>query len=224
MKTEYEMKKTLIFLTLFFILGNSYSQFADLEFKEKKTYGSVIKVSPLQFMWGTIPLTGEYGLSYEYKVGLKSTIEAKAGYVTKGLLFLMIEPTLYGPNDPHLTMSGLRLKADYRYYPLKQDAPKGLFIAPLFSFATVNFSDEIAKQSGYYIKATHIEFALIAGYQFIFGNMALEANLGLKYRDISWVEKSYQGISTLTKEDIEYFYTLNSPVLPMFGISLGRAN
>lgn len=221
---DFDMRKILNLLILLFTFGNAFSQFADLEFKEKKTYGSVIKISPLQFMWGTVPLTGEYGFSYEYKVGVKSTIEAKAAYVTKGLLFLMIESTMYGPNDPHLTMNGVRLQADYRFYPLNNEAPKGLFVAPLFSFATVNFSDEISKQSGYYLKATHFEFAVIAGYQFIFGNMALEPHIGVKYRDISWIEKSYQGITVLTKDEIADIYSLNSPVMPMFGISFGRAN
>jgi len=218
------MKKIiLVIFVLFAFMANTFSQIEDFDYKPENTFGSIVKISPLSFYWGSVPLTGEYGLGLEYKAGIKSSIELKGAYVTKGILYLLIESELYEPNEPRLTMNGFRFQFDYRYYPTKKGAFKGLFVAPLFSYTTVNFSDEISKQSGYYLKVNHFEYALIAGYQFIFGRFAMEAYAGIKYRDIHWVENSYSGVSTISLDELGDFYYLNQPILPMIGISLGRA-
>jgi len=62
------MKKTiLVILVLLAFMTNTFSQIEDFDYKPENTFGSIVKISPLNFYWGSVPLTGEYGAGFEYK-------------------------------------------------------------------------------------------------------------------------------------------------------------
>ncbi len=216
--------KKLFFLSILTVcfFQNSYSQI-DQKYLDVKdnNYSYIIKFSPYSTFWGSVPLTGEYGLSVEYKAGIKSSIELKAAYVGKGLLYLSMEPDLYTSSEPHLTMTGYRFQADYRFYFNRKDVAKGLFAAPLFSFTSVNFSDDLNKPLGNYIKVNHIEYAAIAGYHLIARRFSLEAYIGIKYRQRHWVENYLQNITILTEAEMNDMYVITTPFLPTMGFTIG---
>jgi hypothetical protein len=219
------VKLKLLTALLLMITSSSFSQyFDDDDFGDKKTvsnYGRITKLSPFALFYGSMPLTGEYGLSFEQKTGLKTSFQGDIAYLGNGLLYLMVFAS-DTTNSDRLKMSGFRAQASFRYYLGKKQACNGWYIAPHVSFARCRYTDASSKQSGYYLQGTHIDYSAILGRQFVWGRFVMDLNFGITYRDRIWFEKNYNSAQTLNRKDFEDLYMIPGSVRPRIGFSLGR--
>ncbi len=192
--------------------------------KKFSNFGKIIKISPLQFFYGNMPLTGEYGFSVEQKAGLHTSFQGDIAYLGNGLLYLMAytSDTTQTTQQERITMIGFRAQAAYRIYIGKKFAPQSWYFAPHISYARARYSTATARQSNFYIQATHIDYSFILGHQFIWGRFAMDINAGITYRQRYWAEKNYQTAKPLSQQDIEDMYIFTGTIRPKIGFSLGR--
>jgi len=222
------MYKHLFLIILLFLLTSTlvtaqkynFDDEPEADISGKNNYGMIIKIAPFPTYWGTIPLTGEYGFALEKKTGLKNSLEFKAAYIGKGLLFMSLaesDTSFAGYND--LSIVGFRLQVNYRFY-IKQ-ASKGLFFAPVFSYANVKFSNAYNPASPYNIKAQHFDYSAVLGYQFIWGRFAMDVFGGLTYRQRYWIDNSQGKNKPFTEQEMNDMYFWSSPFRPKLGFLIG---
>ena len=222
------MYKHLFLIILLFLLTSGlvksqkydFDDDDDTKVPDKNNYGMIVKIAPFPVYWGTIPLTGEYGVALEKKTGLKNSFEFKAAYIGKGLLFSMLaesDTSFAGYND--LSIRGFRLQINYRFYI--NYASKGMFVAPVFSYANVKFSNAYNPASPYNIKAQHFDYSAVLGYQFIWGRFAMDIFGGFTYRQRYWIDNSQGKNKPLTEQEMNDMYIWASPFRPKLGFLVG---
>jgi hypothetical protein len=216
----------LIFcFSISFVCGQIYSSKDFGDTKIQSNYGKIIKISPMQFWYGNMPLTGEYGFSVEQKTGLRTSFQGDIAYLGNGLLYLLVyaSDTTQTAQQDRITMMGFRVQAAYRIYLGKKFAPEGFYIAPHISLARCRYSDHAALQKGEYSLGTHLDCSLIAGKQFVWRRFVMDISAGITYRQKTWVDKSNQKITAWNQTDIESMYPFFPGNLrPRINFSLGR--
>ncbi len=220
-----QIVKLLLFisLTTTYTLGNA--QNFDNKIKVKTEHPFIVKLSPQHFLLGGLPLTGEYGIFTERRIGRKMALEAGLAYMNKGLLVISAEmDTTSSSNTDDLGISGFRIQGEYKFYLNRKDRNSGFFIAPHFSFATAKyFEKNSGKRKDIYLKGRHIDFSILAGFRFAFGRFSLEPYVGGGYRDKHWVEKNYNSVKVFSKDDIKDIYFVRRPIVFKTGVKLGLA-
>jgi len=194
------MIKRFFYILLILIFSQSFlwAQFIDenigqKEIREKRT---VIKFDPSLWILGPIPTTGEYRVSAEVAIGLKSSIQIGGSYVTKSIPVLIAEATASNNNgNPDYSVHGFRFQFAYKYYPFGtyKSAPEGFFLGPHISYSKAYFHDKQSSPKYSDLSATYANVALIFGYQFIANDkIAIEIFQGLGYRD-NRIRNEYTG-------------------------------
>jgi hypothetical protein len=179
---------SLFWLTaLIFFSKTAHAQFIGEEIgkKEIRTKRSLIKIDPSLFFYGPIPGTGEYRISTEFSIGLKSSIQIGGSFVGKSIPYILVEALENTSNTQDYTLRGFRFQFAYKYYPFGnyKSAPEGFFIGPHVSLSQAYFHIQQTglKYSDYTV--TYGNLAVIFGYQFIFNKFAIEVFQGFGYRD-----------------------------------------
>jgi hypothetical protein len=122
---------------------------------------SYIKINPLSLAFGVI------GVDYEKVVSDKNSFQVGAGFISRGIL---------GTNYTGFSVSG-----SYRFFISKDDAPKGLFVAPTVgaSFVSFKFDSGIPGASTASSSYTSLSIGGLVGYQWLFSDDQFSFELGV---------------------------------------------
>jgi hypothetical protein len=144
-------------------------------------YVNIVKASPVSYLWGQIPFTGELRLSYERMLTHNQSVTAGFSYNYLNPFFA-VAFALGGKIPFPISMQGARVQAGYRFYPIKKlEAPEGFFFGPHVSYSFVKVKDRAIQYTEYFISYFNVN--LLAGYQFqIDDHFFVEGYTGIGYR------------------------------------------
>jgi Protein of unknown function (DUF3575) len=122
---------------------------------------SYIKINPLSLAFGVI------GVDYEKVVSDKNSFQVGAGFISRGIL-----GTSY---------TGFSVSGSYRFFISKDDAPKGLFVAPTVGASFISFKYDsgftgVPSTSNSY---TSLSIGGLVGYQWLFSDDQFSFELGV---------------------------------------------
>jgi len=226
------MKMQGIIVLLFICLSsvdlcNAQSEVSDSLMKRASEeypleYEGVLKTNPLSIIWGSIPLTSEYMALYEFVTSPQQASQVGLSYITKSPILKAFEDTI--PDLKLLTANGARLQISHRFYVLKNHdfAPRGFYISPQVSYATVRISTKHFNSRDVFIRVTQFNSNLLAGWQWIntYG-YTFDVFAGWGYKDNFWEEHDAQRTISLNNDDFGDWYT--GSVKFSFGFHIGIA-
>lgn len=216
----------LIFITHYplFII---HSQAQDEEIINPQAVNNIIKTNPLAILWGSIPLTAEYRVMIELTSSRNQSNQIGISYLGKSPVLKLFEDSIEELNL--LIVRGIRFQASHKFYinklgdllglPYSEYAPHGLYISPHLSYSTAKFSTKFLNSQDVFIKGTHFNVNLLAGYQLIRDFWALDFFAGLGYKKNTWIEQDQQNSININTSDFGKFY--NSPVKLNLGFNVG---
>lgn len=221
--------KTKLPALLILLIGlgssNLTAQDFDTDYDIHPEYSLTLKISPQHFLWGGLPLTGEYGLHLERRITARTAIEGSLAYLGKGLLLLSAEAEeTYSGNTPVLGITGFRAQGSYRFYINTREKNTGLFIAPHLSFASAKYYEKYSSASSPddgFVQGMHTDYSGIMGMRWVMGRLSLETFAGAGYRSKHWLTKDYTGVNILSREDITDIYIINEPLVIKLGFRIG---
>lgn len=144
---------------------------------------NIIKTNPLRVLWGQIPFTGEYGLTYERAIPTKLGAQVWLGYTGPSAI-LNLE-NLTDSIGQGISVSGVRVAPSVKFYLTSFESPKGFYVSPMVSYNTAKFKSNTNPND--YVKATFFNVNLLAGYQVIAGGaFALDIFSGLGFKSNKW--------------------------------------
>ena len=185
-------------------------------------YEGVLKTNPLSVLWGSIPLTSEYMVVYEFVTAPQQSSQIGLSYISKSPVLKAFEDTI--PDLKLLTANGVRIQLSHRIYLLGSYdfAPRGWYIAPQVSYATVKVSTKHFSSRDVYLRITHFNVNLLSGWQWVYSNnYTLDLFTGLGYKDNIWEEHDPQTTISLDNDDVGGWYSGN--VKFSIGFHLGIA-
>jgi len=185
--------------------SDSLTEDAGLEYPVE--YEGVLKTNPLSMLWGSIPLTAEYMGVFEFVTSPQQASQIGLSYITKSPILKAFEDTV--PDLKLLTANGVRLQLSHRFFILKSRgyAPRGLYLSPQVSYATVKVSTKHFKSRDVYIRVTQFNTNLLGGWQWIFANnYSLDVFLGLGYKDNFFEQHEAQTTISLDNDDFGDWY------------------
>jgi len=201
-------------------VSDSLMQRASEEYPLK--YAGVLKTNPLSMLWGSIPVTAEYMVLYEFVTSPQQASQVGLSYISKSPILKLFEDTV--PDLKLLTANGVRLQISHRFYLVKSRgfAPRGFYLAPHLSYATVRISTKHYRSRDVYIGVTQFNSNLLIGWQWIYdNNYTFDAFVGWGYKDNFAVEHDAQRTISLNTDDFGAWYT--GPLKFSFGFHIGIA-
>jgi len=157
---------------------------------------NIVKTSFSSLLVSQNPLTGELRLGYELAPWPKLATYVSASFLypnplgqaaieqAEDTVNTILQNNYNNPQEVKLRMFGYRVQVGQKFYLLqspKIEAPEGLYIGPMVSFAETKlyfkgFPDD-------FVKMTYFSANLMVGYQFVFGDkIAFDLTTGLRYR------------------------------------------
>ncbi len=189
------------------------------DIKGLQFYNSTLKTNPFAMLVGPIMFAAEYRLSYETVLSDDQSFQIGASYLGKSFYLLLMEKN--DPNSIKFLVRGYRIQLTYKIFLTRDEAPKGLYIGPHFSYSYCKFSTKYYNNVDNYIKAVYVNYNGIVGYQFVFNKFTIETYLGLGYRDNAWIEH-YNQVNTLL-DDQEDFMLYKGDLKLILGFNVGFA-
>jgi hypothetical protein len=200
------MRYLFVFIFLLF-LGNIQAQTANGIFNI--TPHNIVKTNPSAIIVGPIVFASEYRIALENTTTRNQSLQFGVSFLSQNsILKSQYESdSLYIVNNISLILRGYRIQFSYRFY-LKDDAPKGLYLAPHLSYS---FAKVFQKQKNYvnkdaYFKFVYSNFAGILGYQIIANRtVAIDifGGVGLKYNTFDLFQNNKY--EAQNKEDLYLF-------------------
>jgi len=144
---------------------------------------TVIKGNPLAILWGPVMYTAEYRMMEEIAVGFHESYQFGVSFLGEspvlGLVALQTPPTQQKLN---FSVYGYRVQGAYKYYYMKRhNAPCGLYVGPLISYATATVKES---STGLNMKETNFNLNLISGWQVVAKKgLAFDVCIGFGYRN-----------------------------------------
>ena len=217
-----------LFTLLVFLISISYSSFS--QFYQDSIYSNrleakrnILKTNPFTIVQGPIPYASEFRLAYEHVTSERTSIQIAGSYLSKGFLMIMSEAATNPPIN--LKIRGYRFQAEFRYYLIKRKdgtiAPRGIYIAPLFSYSNAKISNKKNVLKDEYYNITYTNYCLKFGVQIIKKNLAFDPFIGFGYRDNIWQEHFNNATTVMNKKDIPFYSDNQLKVL--FGFNAGWA-
>lgn len=185
-------------------------------------YTAVLKTNPLFMLWGSIPLTAEFMALYEFVSAPQQTSQIGLSYISKSPILKAFEDTI--PDLKLLTASGVRLQLSHRLYILSDYdyAPRGLYISPQISYATVKVSTKHFSSRDVYVRVTQFNANMLMGWQWIYdSDYTLDIFGGLGYKDNIWEGHNAQTTISLDNDDFGPYYA--GPIKLTIGFHIGIA-
>ncbi|MBL4576988.1 MAG: hypothetical protein JKX74_00870 [Flavobacteriales bacterium] len=185
-------------------------------------YEGVLKTNPLSMLWGSIPLTAEFMVLYEFVTAPQQASQVGISYIGKSPVLKAFEDTV--PDLNLLTISGVRLQLSHRFYFLKSYdfAPRGLYLSPHISYATAKVSTKHFSSQDVFVRINQFNLNTLLGWQWIYKRgHTLDVFGGLGYKDNFWEIHDAQNTISLANDDMGKWYT--GPVKLSFGFYFGLA-
>ena len=226
-KTMRMVKHIILFLIVF-VFQNTiiFSQTKNINPERNKHKTNVIiKTNPLSMIWGSVPLTSEFRIIVESAISRNQSLQIGASYLGKSPVLFAQEKTDSNLVNNHIkfVVYGYRIQLSYKFYLTNNlfyySAPKGLYVSPLFSYSSANFTDKYLKTFKNYINATYINYNLIFGYQNIIKDkFTYDIFSGAGYRQNKWYDHFSQSYKSLNDDDL---YLLKKHLNIIFGFNIG---
>lgn len=225
--------KNINLLILLLIIGlsspNSFAQKMatdSLEYKARVSYPldytGVLKTNPLSMVWGSIPFTAEFMALYEFVSAPQQASQVGISYISKSPILKALEDSVQ--DLKLITANGVRFQLSHRFYFLKSYdyAPRGLYISPQFSYATVKISTKHLSSRDVYIRITQVNSNLLVGWQWINDmDFTLDVFGGLGYKNNIWEEHNSQTTIALNNDEFGPYYSGNVKI--SIGFHMGLA-
>jgi len=144
---------------------------------------NTVKIGIVPFLVGEIPYCGEIRVTYEHPITHNQSILAGLSYDYPGALLLLASVSSPGSGINQLSWRGGRIMLGYRWYPLKKnDAPKGFYIGPYFSYNFLKIQDK--QDHSIYETMDYINASFIVGEQVLARNgFTFDIFCGAGYKD-----------------------------------------
>lgn len=206
-------------LCIFLLLASlSVSAQENDYFEELPRSESGFKILPQNLFWANLPLSGEYGGAYELRLRPKISMQLYGAYVSRGLVLMMIEAQ---STDPRIVINGFHFNSALRFY-FRDEAISGLYLEPDISYAQAKYYGAGNPGTTDYLFGKHIDYAFGGGFQKSFmGKLLYDINVGLVYRDRTWLEVQAGKITPFTEEEIESMYLQSGVIRLRFKFMLG---
>ena len=185
-------------------------------------YKGVFKTNPLMPLWGSIPLTAEYMGLYEFVTSPQQTSQIGLSYLTRSPVLKLFEDTV--TDIKTVIINGIRGQVSHRFYLLESYfyAPKGLYLSPHISYATVKVSTKYLQSMDAYWRITHFNMNLLMGWQWIKSNaLTFDVFVGMGYKENTWEEHHGQKTTTVDTDDMGNWYNRNSKISIGFYLGIG---
>ena len=185
-------------------------------------YEGVLKTNPLSMLWGSIPLTAEFMVLYEFVTAPQQASQVGISYIGKSPVLKAFEDTV--PDLKLLTISGVRLQLSHRFYFWESYdfAPRGLYLSPHISYATAKVSTKHFNSQDVFVRINQFNLNALIGWQWIYNrDYTLEVFSGLGYKDNFWEIHDAQNTISLANDDLGKWYT--GSVKLSFGFYFGIA-
>lgn len=149
---------------------------------------SMLKTNPLVPLWGAVPYSSEYRLTYETSTGLKTYANIGLAYLTKNIV--LFEGLLSGTIiNSDLSFNGYKVHLNYRWilYQQQKGPATGLYIGPHLSYAFMKIKYRRSSGLNDHAFIEHIHAAMLLGVQGkIFDRFYLDIFGGIGYKDNNW--------------------------------------
>ena len=141
-----------------------------------------LKVNPFAFFNGQIPKTAEYNLSLERALTNRMAIQVAGAYVTNDTENFNSFTNLSGAS---VDATGFRVAPALKLYLRNQESPRGMYIAPMYSYNRTNFINNANPNDK--MTATYTSINLLGGWQMMFGKtLVLDFFGGVGKKNNSW--------------------------------------
>lgn len=214
MKQKGNHNKTIgiILIVLMLLISNQgKSQYiADTTgfFTGEKIYNDLLKIQPMQAIWGYSPFTSEFLASIEIKTLTQQSFTFGAGYLTKNW---MLSFQQQGGGPPDIIIDGFRVFAGYRLYLTNlRRQPSGLYVSPVFGYGETIYDTGSRHPRTDYIKVRKHDISIASGLQFLIGRFGFDAQLIVGRKNETWTEHQTPSSSIPIKSP---FISENNPFL-----------
>lgn len=166
--------------------------------------GNVIKLAPLGWIHGQLPFTVESRIGYERRLGARNSLGASYSYLGTNYPFSFIgsfalsaaiSAAITASGHPYIGWTNAKIRArgarwqvQYRQYLSKKRlAPEGWYLAPQFSYASVNYEVSLEDwATKVNIEVKNRNYNLLFGHQRVLGrHFVFDVFTGLGYREKS---------------------------------------
>ncbi|MFO8055013.1 MAG: hypothetical protein R6U19_07640 [Bacteroidales bacterium] len=181
---------------------------------------SMLKTNPFVPLWGAIPMTSEYRLTYSTATGQGQYAELGLAYLDKNIIFLQGMLSIHN-NPGALNYRGHKIHFNYRWVLDAYEMPSGFYVGPHISYAYYRMEYHHSPTLTDYAFIEHVHAALLIGIQErIYDIFYLDIFTGLGYKHNSWgnnVKHSRQKIINMS--GMEFVY--NNHLKLKAGLSIG---
>lgn len=217
------MINKILYILLFIIsVKTCFCQYNKDEYdpEEFQANDQILKTNPLAIIWGPIPFTAEYRLVIESFTAPNQSIQLGASYLGKSIILTLLEDNNTNMFDLDLIVKGFRFQCAYKYYFYQKNETFGFYVSPFFSYSMAKFTNRYYNTYDEHVKATYINYNIIAGYQAgIMNIFILDIFAGFGYRDNYWIENFNQTVSSIDDSDL-YFYDMHLKLILGFNAGI----
>lgn len=208
-----------ILLAFLFCIINQFATAQGLKKAEEfsKTKSRIIKTSPLNILWGSVPFCNEYYLKYESRITPSNTYLIGASFLGRNTFIDAISQPSSGSSSTDLSFLGYRAQGELRHYLTsfnntffgisKYDyAPLGFYIGANISYAKLEINSKPIASSNYF-EVRHFYITANAGFQFdVVDLFCVDFFIGYGYKNNEWTEYSSRGSKTFVYEALSKRY------------------
>ncbi|MCF8332162.1 MAG: hypothetical protein K9H84_06895 [Bacteroidales bacterium] len=182
---------------------------------------SMIKTNPFTVLWGGIPFTSEYRLTYETSTGHKQYANLGAAYLGKNVILLKGYTSIIN-NPEALKFLGYKVHFDYRWlFKELGPYPEGVYLGSHISYANLRIENVQTAGLSDHAYIEHFHIAAILGYQMKFFDLFYgDLFAGVGYKNNSWGNKVKHPMQKIIyMDDLSYVYNYNIKI--KIGFSFG---
>lgn len=131
-----------------------------------------------------IPYSSEYRLVFEAKTFKKQSVQVGLSYLGPSFLINSLNSSIKDSTGG-VSASGFRAQIWYKFFITSDEAPKGFYVGPYYSYATFKMTS--SRNSSDYVTGKRTNAAVVTGYQFLSkGGFAFDIYVGLGIKTRHW--------------------------------------
>ncbi|MFW6227278.1 MAG: hypothetical protein ACOC31_04165 [Bacteroidota bacterium] len=146
----------------------------------------MIKTNPLTVLWGAVPYSSEYRVTFESNTRMSEYLNIGVAYLGRNIILL----DGYSPiqNLSALRFNGYKVHFNYRWkISRSRNLPEGLYLGPHISYAYMKITNRQLQNRNEYAFIEHLHAAMLVGYQAkLFDIFYFDIFAGLGYKNNTW--------------------------------------
>lgn len=182
---------------------------------------NIFKTNPLTVLWGSIPFTSEYRITYETSTGRKQYANIGAAYLGKNVVLLKGYASLIS-NPEAYKFNGYKVHFSYRWIIHEFGPhPEGIYVGPYISYAHLRIENTQSAGISDHAIIDHFHIAAIMGAQIKLGGIFYgDVFGGIGYKNNNWDNHvKYSSQQLIDLDNLDYVYDYNIKI--KIGFSLG---